>query len=282
MEDGSIELQDADGEAIYLIPAPDMTDAAEGFSSAVSYDLEKTADGIWRLTITADAKWINAEERVFPVAIDPTVILYPSSDDDSILTSYVNSGRPTSASFNNTVYLRSGYYTNTEYDSDCTGHTVGLIYFKTLPKVPDNCAITDAQLGLTEVKYGGMGNANYHKLYATTIPTPSNPKTYLRDMTWNSYQANIENQYASLGDGNTPTALEYQREINHAATETRYVITNAVQMWYDQNNTSISRLLVLDDGHTSTTNARVTYGGYAYGTAYAPKVYVLRCEHPFT
>ena len=274
MEDGSIELQDADGEAIYLIPAPDMTDAAEGFSSAVSYDLEKTADGIWRLTITADAKWINAEERVFPVAIDPTVILYPSSDDDSILTSYVNSGRPTSASFNNTVYLRSGYYTNTEYDSDCTGHTVGLIYFKTLPKVPDNCAITDAQLGLTEVKYGGMGNANYHKLYATTIPTPSNPKTYLRDMTWNSYQANIENQYASLGDGNTPTALEYQREINHAATETRYVITNAVQMWYDQNNTSISRLLVLDDGHTSTTNARVTYGGYAYGTAYAPKVYV--------
>ena len=273
-EDGSIELTDETGEVVYLIPAPFMIDAMAAESDAVSYVITKGESESWNLTVKADADWMNSEDREFPVAIDPTVILYPYSGSDNILTSYVNSGSPTTASYNNTGYLRSGYYTNTSYDSDCTGYTVGLIYFKTLPKVPDNCVVTDAQLGLTQVKYGGLGNANYHKLYATTISAPSNPKTYLSGMTWNSYTSNILPHYAALSGESTPTALDYQKELDHAGTETMYVITNAVQRWYDQTDTSISRLLVLDDGHSNPTNARVTYGGYAYGSAYAPKIYV--------
>ena len=147
-QDGSVELRNAGGETVYLIPAPYMTDAAGAFSDAVSYALEKLASGSWELTVTADDTWINAESRALPVSIDPTVILYPYSGNNSILTSYVNSDRPTTASYCNAYYLRSGYCTNTPYDPDCTGYTVGLIYFKTLPKVPDNCIVTDAQLGL--------------------------------------------------------------------------------------------------------------------------------------
>ena len=273
-QDGSVELRNAGGETVYLIPAPYMTDAAGAFSDAVSYALEKLASGSWALTVTADETWINAEARAFPVSIDPTVILYPYSGNNSILTSYVNSDRPTTASYCNAYYLRSGYCTNTPYDPDCTGYTVGLIYFKTLPKVPDNCIVTDAQLGLTQVSYNGWGNTNYHKLYATTISAPSNPTTYLSGMNWNNYIESILPNYAKLSGESDPTALDYQEEIQHAGTETMYVITNAVQRWYDQNDTSISRLLVLDDGHTNDTNARVTYGGYAYGSAYAPKIYV--------
>lgn len=273
-EDGSIELTDETGEVVYLIPAPFMIDARGAESGAVSYAITKGENNSWSLTVTADADWMNSEERAYPITIDPTVILYPYSGSDNILTSYVNSDRPTTASYCNAYYLRSGYCTNTPYDPDCTGYTVGLIYFKTLPKVPDNCIVTDAQLGLTQVSYNGWGNTNYHKLYATTISTPSNPTTYLSGMTWNNYIENILPNYAKLSGEADPTALDYQEEIQHAGTETMYVITNAVQRWYDHNDTSISRLLVLDDGHTNDTNARVTYGGYAYGSAYAPKIYV--------
>ena len=273
-EAGSIELTDETGEVVYLIPAPFMIDASGAESGAVSYAITKGENNSWSLTVTADADWMNSEERAYPITIDPTVILYPYSGSDNILTSYVNSDRPTTASYHNAYLLRSGYCTNTPYDPDCTGYTVGLIYFKTLPKVPDHCLVTDAQLGLTQVQYNGWGTENYHKLYATTISTPSNPKTYLSGMTWNSYTANILPYYATLSGESVPTALDYQMEIEHAGQETMYGITNAVQRWYDQSDASISRLLVLDDGHTNAHNARVTYGGYAYGSAYAPKIYV--------
>ena len=74
LEDGSIELRDADGETIYLIPAPYMTDTTGDCSNAVSYSLEKTDSGDWKLTVKADETWINSEDRSFPVSIDPTVI----------------------------------------------------------------------------------------------------------------------------------------------------------------------------------------------------------------
>lgn len=128
MKDGSVELRDRQGEVVYLIPAPYMIDAAGAESTAVSYKLEKSKSGAWKLSVVADAAWINAKGRAFPVEIDPTVVLFPYSGHDHILTSYVNSGRPGSASYNNTGYLRSGYYNNTSYDANCTGHTVGLIY----------------------------------------------------------------------------------------------------------------------------------------------------------
>ena len=74
MKDGSIELRDERDKVAYLIPAPYMFDAAGASSDAAAYTLSKTASGSWAMTVTADERWINADERVFPVSIDPTVI----------------------------------------------------------------------------------------------------------------------------------------------------------------------------------------------------------------
>ena len=279
LENGSIELTDPHGEVVYLLPAPYMFDANGAESDAVAYTLEEASSGHWNLKVIADEGWVNDETRAFPVSIDPTVILYPYSGNNCIITSYVNSGRPTTSSYYNTTYLRSGYYNNTTLDPNCTGHTVGLIYVNQLPRVPENCVVTDARLGLVQVKYGGIENVNYHNLYATTITNPNNPQSYLNNMTWNYYSANIENQYETMGDEEEAVAIDYQKEysrINQSLEkrEMQYVITGTAQKWY-AGNTSISRLLVLDDGHKpTTTNARVTYGGYLYGTEYAPKFYV--------
>ena len=51
-----------------------MTDGAGAYSEAVRYELEQEEDGGWVLTVAAEESWLEAEERVFPVAIDPTLI----------------------------------------------------------------------------------------------------------------------------------------------------------------------------------------------------------------
>ncbi|WP_289466433.1 hypothetical protein, partial [Klebsiella pneumoniae] len=72
--DGSILLKDDEsGTVVYEIPAGYMTDAAGEYSDAVAMSIMENEDGNCILNVTADADWINAEERVFPVQIDPTL-----------------------------------------------------------------------------------------------------------------------------------------------------------------------------------------------------------------
>ena len=72
MLSGGAILLCANGETVYEIPAPFMTDAAGADSFAVHYTLSQTKKNTYTVTLTADAGWINAAERVFPVTIDPT------------------------------------------------------------------------------------------------------------------------------------------------------------------------------------------------------------------
>ena len=73
LPDGSIAFNDTiTDEMMYYIPVGYMYDAAGEYSSAVSYSLVETVTGC-TVTVTADSDWINADERTFPVVIDPTV-----------------------------------------------------------------------------------------------------------------------------------------------------------------------------------------------------------------
>ncbi len=80
---GVINLYDAEsGELKYIMPAPYMYDIGGEYSNDVSYDIQQLRDGSYLLTVSADEKWMNSKERVFPVTIDPTLTL-PSSAFDS-------------------------------------------------------------------------------------------------------------------------------------------------------------------------------------------------------
>ena len=77
-EDGTVAVYDPEtGKTQYRISAPYMTDGAGVLSTEVSLTLCR-GDGGDMVTVTADAEWINAEDRVLPVKIDPTVTA-PSS-----------------------------------------------------------------------------------------------------------------------------------------------------------------------------------------------------------
>ena len=78
----SIELcasGEADAPATFTIPSPFMYDARGERSDEVCYEVESQNDGEYRFTVVADAEWINSEEVVLPVTIDPQIISYDAS-----------------------------------------------------------------------------------------------------------------------------------------------------------------------------------------------------------
>ncbi|MBJ8095594.1 DNRLRE domain-containing protein [Bacillus cereus] len=79
-KDGSISFQDEKKESIFTLPKPYMTDAnvnqesGEAVTSQdVRYDIQKTDEKTYTLTVTADPKWLQAPERKYPVNIDPSI-----------------------------------------------------------------------------------------------------------------------------------------------------------------------------------------------------------------
>ena len=66
--------RDSSKKAIFTIPAPYMYDATNAVCQNAEYELErKGADYIFK--VIADKKWINSEERKFPVTIDPVITI---------------------------------------------------------------------------------------------------------------------------------------------------------------------------------------------------------------
>ena len=89
LKDGAIILSDCDsGEPVYKIPAPYMLDANGAYSEAVEYSLTQESKWNYTFTVTADTEWINADDRAFPVTIDPMV----STSRASIYDTYVYEG----------------------------------------------------------------------------------------------------------------------------------------------------------------------------------------------
>lgn len=267
-DDGSISLFADYGEIIFTIPTPYMTDDEGAYSDAVTYSLMQETDGEYLLTVAADKTWINDSGRSFPVKIDPTIFKEGSAADKSIITSYVNSGRPNSTSYENKRYIRCGYFTNADADANCTGYTVGLIYIKNLPTLPNGSVPTQAYLNLLQTSYGVNIHSNYPKIY-TSAPnsavTDTTAETYLNGITWNGFFSNIT--YGAANDNGELTALDYVKASSASLYDNLWDITSAVQTWYnekDSTNPSISKLLVLDDGHATASNARATYAGYGY------------------
>ncbi len=80
-DDGkTLELKDKEsGEVKFYIPAPFMKDANGVYSNLVCYEIAEQSGDALSLKVIADAEWMNAEERAFPVIIDPQVVSCDSS-----------------------------------------------------------------------------------------------------------------------------------------------------------------------------------------------------------
>ena len=84
-----------------------MEDANGEVTYDVSYALSPTSHGVI-LSVIADTAWMNAEDRAYPVIIDPTINVKAGSAQDDIYTSYVAQGDP-DASHGGHQYFYLGY-----------------------------------------------------------------------------------------------------------------------------------------------------------------------------
>ena len=70
--DGSVIFKTADGETVFTIDAPWMKDSAYGFSKDIAVTVTQNGNTA-TVTYTPSAEWLNSEDRVYPVLIDPTI-----------------------------------------------------------------------------------------------------------------------------------------------------------------------------------------------------------------
>lgn len=117
-----ISLKNADGKEVFEIPAPYMQDSSGVKSFDVIYGLETTGDSVYTLTVTADANWINAEERLFPIIIDPTLAV--SADNRINLNTYDING--IAADTSSLVTYAHNYFVGAEIDYEALLAAYGL------------------------------------------------------------------------------------------------------------------------------------------------------------
>ncbi|MBC6315664.1 DNRLRE domain-containing protein [Listeria grandensis] len=87
LEDGSISFTNRKGAVVFELPKPVMSDSKidekSGIavsSDAVEFKLEALTSTVYSLQVVADADWLKAEDRVYPVYIDPSVQLKKVTD----------------------------------------------------------------------------------------------------------------------------------------------------------------------------------------------------------
>ena len=127
-----IEIYDSEGAKKYTIPAPVVYDSEWNTAPREDayFTLEQSGNKKYTLTVTVNSAWMNAEDRAFPVTVDPTV----SQLSSYVIDTVTSSSNPNS-SYGSTIDLGVSSYQT--------------LYWKvsTLPYIPSSAYITNSMLG---------------------------------------------------------------------------------------------------------------------------------------
>ena len=115
-----------------------MFDANNMYSNSVEYSLVQNNKWKYTFTVIADAEWINAEDRTFPVTIDPTI-----GTEQNYIIDY--------------TYNES----NTETTLKVGNGNKAYIELSSLPALPQDAYVTYASLNL----YALTAGSNYVGAY---------------------------------------------------------------------------------------------------------------------
>ena len=147
----TVELRASDGTVVYTLSAPYMEDANGETSTGVTLTLGEIKNDTFRVTLTLDSTWLQAEERAFPVTVDPVIKTEQSVSQAQ--TAFVSAANP------NKCYLASG--TNdmgSLYVGNISGYgrTESYIKFTSLPNIGIASKVVAAylHLGLRKCEFG--------------------------------------------------------------------------------------------------------------------------------
>ena len=219
-KDGSVDFLNADGEIVFAMPRPFMYDANNRSSDAVSYSLTEK-DGGYVLKVTADSEWINAEERAFPVTVDPAITT--KRDKKYIFSSFIASD----SEYAGDATLSAKIMLSVGWDSYAYGQTRTLVKF-TLPSLNKGDMVVGAQLAL----------AMYHTSFYTVTMADQQLDAHVITSAW-EYDKVTWNNRPSFDSVSTDYSYIKQSDTEGAANWKFFEITQAVKSWYEgtvQNN----------------------------------------------
>ena len=236
-----------------------MSDANGNLSSDVSYDVRVLDSGDMLLNVTADSEWINAEDRAFPVVIDPQIKVIGAS----AMTTYSWVGGNMSSASTHTVG------TNGDCNSACNANRM---YMKlTMPALPRNPRIKKAELKLFQssgsAQYGcpkiGLYQVTDSILTGTCTPVASSDLV----------------DYDTMKSGGSVSYSFDITKLLDAANKSETSYANLVLKLMDE-NTSCSDKIVLCGSSYATTSKKpqlvVTYeSSYGVNTSYRTHTHEL-------
>ena len=241
-EDGSITaLSNDTNEVVFVIPAPFMYDAENRMSTDVRYELTEENGHKYKLTVVADADWINSDETTFPVVIDPYITTEQSRDD--IDTTFV-----ASSSNYNSQNLSAMTLLSIGWDTSSYGKTRTLLKFD-LPTLNKGDMVIGANLNV----------AAYHKSFYTTSMEDQQIDAHVITQSWNYTTVTWNNQpsYDS-------TVYDYdfikQSDVEGNANWKYFDITKAVKGWYEGDITNNGILIKQhNENGTQASSAACAY-----------------------
>ena len=225
-EDGTIALKDdKSGEIVYVIEHMYMFDANGEYSTKVTYTLTQIKNKEYRITVTADAEWMNDSDRSYPVTIDPSI----DADGSVAIDTYVREGIP-NVNYRNQVAALVGYE-----------NTNGCYYYwqmsnENLPAIPKDSIITSATISLYQT-FLNSSNSIYVGAYEVT-------EEWEENITWNTQplSSDIVIDYQQVGADKTNT-------------RTTWDITKVAKIWYSgESNNGIVFKPIPDEGTAGTTS----------------------------
>ena len=210
-EDGTITLMNDDNGVVQTFSAPYAYDSEyiEGFADEhytdCKYSLEETAENEYILSITVDEKWLNSENTVYPIVIDPTTSNVYDSADAAVFSKYA-----------------SNNYGNEQ--TGCFGKSSDYGYGRVYEKFSIPSAI----------KKGATINYAYHWVRETTGRTNS---TYVRPFFVTSSWSETGITWSNKAGYETTTNTNW-KNINSKSTDNpdnpywyNYNLVNCVKKW---------------------------------------------------
>ncbi len=217
---GEVRLSDdKTGELVYVIPRGYMLDGAGAVSHAVSYTLTDHENGSYSLTVTADAAWINAEERVLPVRIDPTVTR--GTDELDVIDVKINAMYPT-RSYGADEYIGVGKNAK--------------MYWKIpeLPTLPQDAYISKATFRVNaELITLASGQTSYEVALHDVLTD------WDSTLCWND-------TVSATPSGQAASAYTDTHQFSSIGTHT-YTVTPIVKKWYNGENYGLCLSPIWDD-----------------------------------
>ena len=199
-EDGEILLCEGE-EVVYRIPAPVMWDSDGVSSDDLEMNLTDNGNGSYTMSISADPDWMNAEERAYPITIDPPVFTNQNAD---VLDIDVTSGSQ-SMDENTWLTVGGGYFT--------------YVKFPTLPVISESAYISKATFTMaTNSSNTGYGYITVDKVLSD----------WDEEISWEDISS----------DGAGRLARDYSdaKEISSGANSYTWDITPIAKGWYEGEN----------------------------------------------